>query len=68
MGDGGYAESLRTAVSIPEDIFLGAERLAPHQGSDATDCSWLDLETEHGGKSDEFVSGAGRRVLERTEW
>jgi metal-responsive CopG/Arc/MetJ family transcriptional regulator len=82
---------MKTAVSIPDDVFQGAERLARHtrksrsrlytdalreylgrhaseEVTDAMDRVCLELEGEQGGKPDECVSLAGRRVLERTEW
>jgi hypothetical protein len=82
---------MKTAVSIPDDVFQGAERLArhtkksrsslyadalreylgrhaPEQVTEAMDRVCFELEGEPGGKRDEFVSRAGRRALERTEW
>ena len=82
---------MKTAVSIPDDVFQGAERLArdtrksrskvyadalreylvrhaPEQVTEAMDRVCLELEGEYGGKPDDFVSMAARRVLERTEW
>jgi metal-responsive CopG/Arc/MetJ family transcriptional regulator len=78
---------MKTAVSIPDDVFEGAERLArrtkksrsqlfsdalreyvarhaPENVTDAMDrvCA------EPGHTTDEFVSSASRRVLERSEW
>jgi hypothetical protein len=63
---------MKTAVSIPDDFFQGEERLvqrhAPEHVTEAMDRVCVELEGEHVGKPDEFVSMVGRRVLERTEW
>jgi len=53
-----YADALREYL----------RRHAPEQVTEAMDRVCLELEGEHCGKTDEFVSRAGRRVLERTEW
>jgi metal-responsive CopG/Arc/MetJ family transcriptional regulator len=78
---------MKTAVSIPDDVFEGAERLArrtkksrsrlfsdavreyvarhaPDEVTDAMDRACAEL----GKSSDEFISSAARRILERTEW
>jgi metal-responsive CopG/Arc/MetJ family transcriptional regulator len=78
---------MKTAVSIPDDVFEGAERLArrtkksrsqlfsdalreyvarhaPENVTDAMDRVCAEL----GHTTDEFVSSASRRVLERSEW
>ena len=78
---------MKTAVSIPDDVFEKAERLArragrsrsevfsaalaeyvarhaPDEVTEAMDRVYADL----GGQEDRFVSAAGRRVLENTEW
>ena len=78
---------MKTAVSIPDDIFEGAERLArrtkksrsrlfsdavreyvarhaPDEVTEAMNRACAEL----GNSSDEFVSSAARRILERTEW
>jgi predicted transcriptional regulator len=78
---------MRTAVSIPDEVFEQVERLArrsgrprsavfsaalaeyvarhaPDEVTDAMDRACAAL----GGQRDVFVSGAGRRVLENTEW
>jgi predicted transcriptional regulator len=83
----GYTESMKTAVSIPDDVFEGAERLArrtkksrsrlfsdavreyvarhaPDEVTEAMNRACAEL----GKSSDEFVSSAARRILERTEW
>ena len=82
-----YTKSMKTAVSIPDDVFEEAERLArltkrsrsqlfsealreyvarhaPEEVTEAMNrvCAELDEPT------DEFVSAATRRVLERSEW
>ncbi len=81
---------MKTAVSIPDEVFQGAEQLArrtkksrsqlfsdavreyvarhaPDAVTDAMDevCAQLGRPNN---RSDEFVSSAARRVLERTEW
>jgi metal-responsive CopG/Arc/MetJ family transcriptional regulator len=78
---------MKTAVSIPNDVFEGAERLARRSKksrsrlfSDALR-EYLARHTpdgvteamnracaEIGQEADPFVSSAGRRVLERSEW
>jgi metal-responsive CopG/Arc/MetJ family transcriptional regulator len=78
---------MKTAVSIPNDVFEGAERLArrtrksrsrlfsdalreylarhtPDQVTVAMNRACAEL----GEQTDPFVSSAGRRVLERSEW
>jgi metal-responsive CopG/Arc/MetJ family transcriptional regulator len=78
---------MKTAISIPDDVFEGAERLArrtrksrsqlfsdavreylarhaPDEITEAMDRVCAELETTR----DEFVSSAGRRVIERSEW
>ena len=78
---------MKTAVSIPDEVFEKAERLArragrsrsevfsaalaeyvarhaPDEVTEAMDRVYADL----GGQEDRFVSAAGRRVLENTEW
>jgi predicted transcriptional regulator len=86
-GGSGYINGMKTAVSIPDDVFEGAERLArrtkksrsrlfsdalreyvarhaPESATDAMDRVCAEL----GHATDEFVSSAARRVLERSEW
>jgi hypothetical protein len=58
---------MKTAVSIPDEVFKGAEELARHAAEDITDamdrvCAAL------GHPADEFVLSAARRILERSEW
>jgi metal-responsive CopG/Arc/MetJ family transcriptional regulator len=78
---------MKTAVSIPDEVFEGAERLArrtrksrsrlfsdalkeyvarhaPEEVTDAMNRVCAEL----GDPTDEFVSAAARRVLERSEW
>ena len=78
---------MKTTVSIPDDVFERAERLArrtkktrsqlfsdalreymarhaPEKVTDAVDRVCREL----GQPQDKFVSAAGRRVLERSEW
>jgi len=78
---------MKTAVSIPDDVFEGAERLARrsrksrsqlfsdalreyvarHAPEEVTE-SMNRVCRELGNGEDPFVSGAARRVLERSEW
>ena len=83
----GYTRGMKTAISIPEDVFRQAERLArrtrksrsqlftdavreyvsrhaPDHVTDAMDRVCHDLDSPN----DNFVSTAGRRLLERVEW
>src|SRR5258708_1728156 len=83
----GYTKSMKTAISIPDDLFQGAERLAQrtqksrsqlfsdaireyvarHAPEDITDA--MDrVCAEMGNSTDEFVSSAARRILEKSEW
>jgi len=79
---------MKTAVSIPDDVFKGAERLArktrksrsqlfsdalreyvarhaADELTEAMDRVCADVQTA---KTDEFVSRAAARVLEKVEW
>jgi len=78
---------MKTAVSIPDDVFKGAERLARrtkksrsrlfsdalreyverHAAEEVTE-AMNRVCAEVGNGKDPFVSGAARRVLERSEW
>jgi Arc/MetJ-type ribon-helix-helix transcriptional regulator len=83
----GYTSGMKTAVSIPDDVFEKVERLArrarrsrsevfsaalreyvarhaPDEVTEAMDrvCAQVN------GQLDGFISTAGRRVLEKTEW
>ena len=85
----GYTSGMKTAVSIPDEVFDKVERLArgagrsrsevysaalveyvarhaPDEVTEAMDrvCERVGAEAE----GDAFVSAAGRRILERTEW
>lgn len=83
----GYTCGMKTAVSIPDEVFEKVERLArcagrsrsavfsaalaeyvarhaPDEVTDAMDRVVADV----GDQQDAFVSAAGRRVLESTEW
>jgi metal-responsive CopG/Arc/MetJ family transcriptional regulator len=78
---------MKTAISIPDDVFEGAERLArrtrksrsqlfsdavreylarhaPDEITEAMDRVCAELETT----KDKFVSSAGRRVIQQSEW
>jgi metal-responsive CopG/Arc/MetJ family transcriptional regulator len=78
---------MKTAISIPDDVFEGAERLARrtkksrsqlfsdavreylsrHAADEITEAmDRVCAELKH--TNDEFVSAAGRRVLEQSEW
>jgi metal-responsive CopG/Arc/MetJ family transcriptional regulator len=78
---------MKTAVSIPDDVFTDAERLARqlkksrsqlyshalreyiarHAPEHVTEM--LDqVCTDVGAANDDFVSGAARRILRRTQW
>ena len=78
---------MKTAVSIPDDVFKGAERLArrtrksrsqlysdavreyvARHGRDEVTEAMDRVCAELGQTTDEFVSGASRRTLERSEW
>jgi metal-responsive CopG/Arc/MetJ family transcriptional regulator len=83
----GYTSSMKTAISIPDDVFQEAERLArrtkksrsqlfsdavreyvarhaPDEITDAMNRVCADL----GDSRDQFISAAGRRIVERSEW
>jgi predicted transcriptional regulator len=87
MAAGGYTRGMKIAVSVPDDVFDRAERLArqagrsrsevyssalreyvarhaPDEVTDALDRVMADV----GETADPFLSEAGRRVLETTEW
>lgn len=78
---------MKTAVSIPDEVFAKAERLARRAGrsrSDVFSAALAEYVARHapdevteamdrvcadvGDNEDTFVSAAGRRVLENTEW
>jgi metal-responsive CopG/Arc/MetJ family transcriptional regulator len=83
----GYTAGMKTAVSVPDEVFRAAERqarrtrksrsqlyaealseyLARHGPDEVTDAmnAVVDRLKE---PTDKFVSAAGLRVLERTEW
>ena len=78
---------MKTAVSIPDDVFEAADRLArrtkrsrsqlfsdalkeyvaKHSPEEVTE-AMNRVCAELGNPVDEFVSSAGRRILERSEW
>ena len=74
----GYAGGMKTAVSIPDDIFERAERLAmrnrrsrsevyadaPDEVMDTTDSGCEEVR----GEKDAFLAAAARRVLDKVEW
>lgn len=83
----GYTTGMKTAISLPDEIFEQAERLirrlglsrsefyrraleeylarhVPDRITDALDQLSEDLDT----RPDAFVTEAGRRILDRTEW
>jgi hypothetical protein len=58
---------MKTAVSVPDDMFERAERLARHSPDEVTDA--LDrVVDEVGDGTDPFVIAAGRQTLASTEW
>jgi hypothetical protein len=58
---------MKTAISIPNEVFEGAERLARRTKEEVTEVK--DRACSEGQYSKgKFVSSAARRVLERTEW
>jgi metal-responsive CopG/Arc/MetJ family transcriptional regulator len=78
---------MKTAVSIPDEVFEKAERLARRAGrsrSEVFSAALAEYVARHapdevtdamdrviaevGSHADAFVSAAGRRVLESTEW
>ena len=78
---------MKTAVSIPDEVFEKVERLARREGrsrSEVFSAALAEYVARHapdevtdamnrvcgevGGQPDGFVTAAGRRVLERTEW
>jgi len=78
---------MKTAVSIPDELFEKVERLARREGrsrSEVFSAALAEYVARHapdevtdainrvcaevGDQSDGFVSAAGRRVLEGTEW
>lgn len=78
----GYTFDMKTAISIPDEVYAGAEKLARAVSSNAeavaeylarhdpeaiTDAMNRVCE-QVGAESDPGVSAAARRILERTEW
>lgn len=83
----GYTGGMKTAVSLPDEVFEAAERqarraqksrsqlyaealseyLARHAPDEVTE-AMNRVVGDVGETSDPFVSGAARRILERTEW
>jgi metal-responsive CopG/Arc/MetJ family transcriptional regulator len=78
---------MKTAVSIPDDVFEKVERLARRAGrsrSEVFSAALVEYVARHapdevtdamdrvcaelGDQQNTFVSAAGRRVLENTEW
>lgn len=83
----GYTIGMKTAVSIPDEVFEKVERLARREGrsrSEVFSAALAEYVARHapdevtdamnrvcaevGDQPDGFVTAAGRRVLERTEW
>lgn len=83
----GYTSGMKTAVSIPDDVFNRAERLAEQHGrsrSDVYSAALREYVARHAAEDvtdavnrvcaeveegvDPFLSSAGRRLLERSEW
>ena len=84
---GGYTPGMKTAVSIPDDVFEKVERLArraKRSRSEVFSAALREYVERHspdevtdainrvcdqvGDQSDEFVTTAARRILEKTEW
>jgi len=63
---------MKTAVSIPDEVFEGAERLArrttPVKVTEAMNRALAQIGALEGERKDSFVSSAARTVLERSEW
>lgn len=78
---------MKTAVSVPDDVFQGAERLAHREGRSRSEVYSAALReyvarhapdevvealdsvvAEVGEGIDPFLTAAGRRALESTEW
>jgi metal-responsive CopG/Arc/MetJ family transcriptional regulator len=64
---------MKTAISIPDDVFAGAERLARRTKKSRSQL-FSDAVREYLARhtaeevTDEFTSLAARRILEKTEW
>jgi hypothetical protein len=55
---------MKTAVSIPDNVFKKGARHAPDHVTETMD----QVCAEIGPEPDPFISAASRRVLERSEW
>jgi Arc/MetJ-type ribon-helix-helix transcriptional regulator len=85
--DAGYTSGMKTAVSLPDEIFEQVERLVQRLGvsrselyrraleeylarhvSDRVTLALDRLSDEIDTRADAFVSEAGRRTLDRSEW
>ncbi len=78
--ESGYALGMKTAVSVPNEVFERAERLAKRlkvSRSELYSRALREYLAQHspdevtqalGTGSDEFVREAGRRVLHATDW
>jgi predicted transcriptional regulator len=83
----GYTKGMKTAVSIPDEVFKKIERLTRRAGRSRSEVFSAALAeyiarhapdevteamdrvcAEAGNQQDPFVSSAGRRVLERSDW
>jgi predicted transcriptional regulator len=83
----GYTFGMKTAVSIPDEVFEKVERLARRAGrsrSEVFSAALAEYVARHapdevteamnrvcadlGDQGDEFVTVAGRQLLENTEW
>jgi metal-responsive CopG/Arc/MetJ family transcriptional regulator len=67
---------MKTAVSIPDDVFAGAERLARRTKKSRSQL-FSDAVKEYVARhapedvtdaSDDFVAATAHRILERSEW
>jgi hypothetical protein len=60
---------VKKVVSIPDELFEKAERLARRtKASDEVTEAMDRVYAELGNNKDEFVSSAAQRVLDRNEW
>ena len=87
MSGPGYTLSMKTAISVPDELFAKAERLAQKTGKsrsriyqealteyllrrddDAITQAMEQALAEIDQSTDEWLSRAGRRGLERSDW
>jgi predicted transcriptional regulator len=66
-----HTKGMKTAISIPDDVFAGAGRLARRTKKSRSQLfrdAVREVCDELGWAADEFTSLAARRVLEKSEW